>query len=71
MLGRRDAQTSIFDNDQRNLGHVREKTFYGYLAQHMQILRPILSVMVRSLGPGRLRLAAVKFAQRLDRPYKR
>jgi hypothetical protein len=33
----------------------------------MQILRPLLSVMVRSMGPGRLRLVMVKFAQRLDR----
>lgn len=71
MLGRRNAQTSIFDGDQRYLGHVGEKTFYGYLAQPMQILRPIMFVMVRSLGPGRLRLAVVKFARRLDRPYKK
>jgi len=34
MLGRRDPQTSIFDGDQRYLGHVGEKTFYAYLAQH-------------------------------------
>lgn len=34
MLGRRDPQASIFDSDQRYLGHVGEKTFYGYLAQH-------------------------------------
>lgn len=34
MLGRRQAQTSIFDSDQRYLGHVGEKTFYAYLAQH-------------------------------------
>jgi hypothetical protein len=34
MLGRREAQTSIFDSDQRYLGHVGEKTFYAYLAQH-------------------------------------
>mgnify|MGYP001260955125 CR=1 FL=1 len=34
MLGRREAQTSIFDSDQRYLGHVGEKTFYGYLARH-------------------------------------
>lgn len=34
----------------------------------MQLLRPILTVMVRSLGPGRLRLGIVKLAQRLDRP---
>ncbi len=32
MLGRREEQTSIFDSDQRYLGHVGEKTFYGYLA---------------------------------------
>jgi Transposase domain (DUF772) len=34
MLGRREAQTSIFDSDQRYLGHVGEKTFFGYLARH-------------------------------------
>ncbi len=34
MLGRREAQTSIFDSDQRYLGHVGEKSFYGYLARH-------------------------------------
>ncbi len=34
MLGRRDPQSSIFDGDQRYLGHVGEKTFYAYLAQH-------------------------------------
>jgi hypothetical protein len=34
MLGRREAQTSIFDSDQRYLGHVGEKTFYAYLAKH-------------------------------------
>jgi len=34
MLGRRETQSSIFDSDQRYLGHVGEKTFYGYLAQH-------------------------------------
>jgi transposase len=34
MLGRRDPQSSIFDSDQRYLGHVGEKTFYAYLAQH-------------------------------------
>lgn len=34
MLGRRAAQSSIFDSDQRYLGHVGEKTFYGYLGQH-------------------------------------
>jgi DDE family transposase/transposase-like protein DUF772 len=34
MLGRRDPQASIFDSDQRYLGHVGEKTFYAYLAQH-------------------------------------
>lgn len=34
MLGRRDPQTSIFDSDQRYLGHVGEKSFYAYLAQH-------------------------------------
>ena len=34
----------------------------------MQLLRPILSMVARSLGPGRLRLVVVKFAQKLDRP---
>lgn len=34
MLGTRDPQTTIFDGDQRYLGHVGEKTFYGYLARH-------------------------------------
>ena len=34
----------------------------------MQLLRPILSMVARSLGPGRLRIAVVKFAARLDRP---
>lgn len=34
MLGRRDPQATIFDSDQRYLGHVGEKTFYAYLAQH-------------------------------------
>ena len=34
MLGRRDPQATIFDGDQRYLGHVGEKTFYAYLAQH-------------------------------------
>ena len=32
----------------------------------MQLLRPILSMVVRSLGPGRLRIVVVKFARRLD-----
>jgi hypothetical protein len=34
----------------------------------MQLLRPILSIVARSLGPGRLRLSVVKFVRRLDRP---
>lgn len=34
----------------------------------MQLLRPILTMVVRQLGPSRLRLVMVKFAQRLDRP---
>jgi hypothetical protein len=34
----------------------------------MPLLKPILTMVVRSLGPGRLRLVVVKFAQRLDRP---
>jgi hypothetical protein len=34
MLGRRDPQSSIFDSDQRYLGHVGEKSFYAYLGQH-------------------------------------
>jgi len=34
----------------------------------MQLLRPILTMVARSLGPGRLRLVVVKFAQKLDRP---
>lgn len=34
MLGRRDPQTTIFDSDQRLRGHVGEKSFYAYLAQH-------------------------------------
>jgi hypothetical protein len=33
----------------------------------MQLLRPILTMVVRSLGPGRLRISVVKFARRLDR----
>jgi hypothetical protein len=33
----------------------------------MQLLRPLLSIVVRSLGPGRLRLSVVKIVQRLDR----
>jgi len=33
----------------------------------MQLLRPILTMVVRSLGPGRLRLSVVKFVRRLDR----
>jgi hypothetical protein len=32
----------------------------------MMLLRPILTMVVRSLGPGRLRLVVVKFAKRLD-----
>jgi hypothetical protein len=34
----------------------------------MPLLKPILTMVVRSLGPGRLRLTVVKFAQRLERP---
>jgi len=34
----------------------------------MQLLRPILNMVARSLGPGRLRLVVVKFAQKLNRP---
>ena len=34
----------------------------------MQLLKPILSIVARSLGPGRLRLSVVKFVRRLDRP---
>lgn len=33
----------------------------------MLLLRPILSMVARSLGPGRLRLSVVKFVQKLDR----
>lgn len=33
MLGRRDAQTSIFDGDQLYLAHVGQNTFYGFLAR--------------------------------------
>jgi hypothetical protein len=33
----------------------------------MQLLRPILTMVVRSLGPGRLRISVVRFARRLDR----
>src|SRR5207253_493830 len=32
----------------------------------MQLLRPILTMVARSLGPGRLRLVVVKFAQQLE-----
>jgi hypothetical protein len=31
------------------------------------MLRPILNMVVRSLGPGRLRISVVKFVRRLDR----
>src|SRR5579859_1165762 len=34
MLGKRSPQATILDGDQRYLGHVGEKTFYAYLAQH-------------------------------------
>jgi len=33
----------------------------------MQLLRPILTMVVRSLGPGKLRISVVKFVRRLDR----
>jgi hypothetical protein len=33
----------------------------------MLLLRPILTMVVRSLGPGRLRISVVKLARRLDR----
>jgi len=33
----------------------------------MQLLRPILSMVVRSLGPGRLRLSVVTLAGKLER----
>ncbi len=33
----------------------------------MQLLKPILSMVARTLGPGRLRLSVVKIVQRLDR----
>jgi len=33
----------------------------------MQLLRPLLTMVVRSLGPGRLRISVVKFVRRLDR----
>ncbi len=33
----------------------------------MQLLRPILSMVARSLGPGRLRLSVIKLARKLDR----
>ena len=33
----------------------------------MHLLRPLLSMVARSLGPGRLRLSVVKIVQRLDR----
>jgi len=33
----------------------------------MQLLRPILSMVARSLGPGRLRLSVTKLARKLDR----
>jgi len=32
----------------------------------MQLLRPILRVVVRSLGPGKLRLALLKLGHGLD-----
>ncbi len=32
----------------------------------MQLLRPLLGIVARSLGPGRLRLVVVKLARRLD-----
>lgn len=32
----------------------------------MLILRPILTMVVKSLGPGRLRLVMVKLVRRLD-----
>lgn len=32
----------------------------------MLILRPILTMVAKSLGPGRLRLVVVKLARRLD-----
>jgi hypothetical protein len=33
----------------------------------MQLLRPFLSIVARSLGPGKLRLSVVKLVQRIDR----
>jgi hypothetical protein len=33
----------------------------------MQLLRPLLTMVARSLGPGRLRLSVVKIVRRLDR----
>lgn len=33
----------------------------------MLLLRPLLSMVARSLGPGRLRLSVVKFVQRLEK----
>ncbi len=33
----------------------------------MVLLRPILSMVARSLGPGRLRLSVVKFVQKLEK----
>jgi hypothetical protein len=33
----------------------------------MQLLRPLLAIVARNLGPGRLRLSVVKIVQRLDR----
>jgi len=33
----------------------------------MQLLKPILTMVVRSLGPGKLRISVVKFVRRLDR----
>jgi len=33
----------------------------------MLLLRPILTMVVRSLGPGKLRIQVVKFVRRLDR----